>query len=126
MDSADSVEMKIIAAIGRGDAPRRQFAVEGNTRADLIRSRAENLSSNLRRGGFMSLTAIGRAQMQGQGAVLFEFDGGAVDTAGAGRLFHLGEDRHVAGGVPSAGFNSDDDADAHELSLFARFLLFVA
>src|SRR5262249_2005382 len=66
------------------------------------------------------------AQVQGQGAVLFQFDGGAVDTAGAGRLFHLGKDGHVPGGVPSAGFDSDDDADAHEPSLFARFHLLVA
>src|SRR4029453_10435050 len=50
----------------------------------------------------------------------------AVNAAGTGRLFHLREYRHVAGGIASAGLDADDDADAHELSLFTCFPLLVA
>ena len=74
----------------------------------------------------MGLTAIGRAEVERQGAVLFQLDGRAVNAARTGRLFHLREDRHVAGGIASAGLDADDDADAHELSLFACFPLLVA
>ena len=50
--------------------------------------------------------------MQRNGTVLFELDGGAVDTARSRRLFHLRKDRHIPGGVPAPGFDADDDADA--------------
>src|SRR6266540_6932403 len=83
VNRADIVEMKIIAAVRRGDAPRREIAVEGNARADLFRSRAENLGGDLRRSRFVGLAAVGRAQVQGQGAVLFQLDGCAVYPAGA-------------------------------------------
>ena len=64
--------------------------------------------------------------MERQGAVLFQFNFRAVDAAGAGRFLHLGKDRHVAGGVSSAGFDADDDADAHEPALLAGFFLLFA
>src|SRR5438093_13128247 len=86
VNRADIVEMEIVAAVRRGDAPRGEIAVEGNARADLIGSRAENLGGDLRGCRFMGLPAIGRTRVQGQRAVLFQLDGRAVDAAGAGRL----------------------------------------
>jgi len=126
MNRADIVQVKIIAAIGRRDAQRRQVAIEWDARADLVGRGTENFSRDLRGGGFVGLAAIRRAEMQAQRAVFFEFNRCAVDATGAGRFFHLGEDCHVARSVSPAGLDADDDADAHQPSLFARFLLFLA
>ena len=61
----------------------------------------------------MGLTAIGRASVR-SGAVLFQFNGRAVDAAGTGRLFHLGKIA-MSRAALRPGFDADD-ADAHKLS----------
>ncbi len=60
VDRADVVEMKIVAAVGRGHAPGGQIAVEGDAGAEFIRRRAEDVGGDLRGGRFMGLAAVGR------------------------------------------------------------------
>src|SRR5581483_9785026 len=123
---ADIVEMKIVAAVGSRDAPRREVAVEGRRDADLLRRNAEDVGGNLARRRLVRLPAVGRAEIKRDRAVFLELDRRAVDAAGAGALLHLGKDRDVARGVTPAGLDTDDDAHAEQAAAFARALLLLA
>ena len=59
VDRADIIEVKIVAAVGGGNAPGREIAVERNAGADLIRAGTQHIGSDLRRCGFVRLPAVG-------------------------------------------------------------------